>query len=88
MRNVRIRKVDGDILVLEVNRENTGLVFTAGEMNAMVDDLLSLPVYARNSREDIIAHLVEKTLDRSSTPLSEEETRKAVRLIVQECHRR
>lgn len=94
MRNVHLRKVDGDILVLEVNRKRTGIEITADEMNAMVDDLLSLPAYTQNSRDEIIAHMVVKSLERSLPnhsdvlPLSQEETRKAVRLIVQQCRRR
>ena len=96
MRKIEVRTIDDDIKGVFVNGEFTGFNFTKVETNLMLDDLITTQASARStpkrSRDDLIAELVSKTLDRCHAsrpleggPLAGHELAAAVSLVAKAC---
>jgi hypothetical protein len=75
MRQVELRTIDDDIKAVFVDGEFTGFSFTKTETNFMLDELVatqaSSGVTPKRSRNELLAELTSKTLDRcyDSRPL-------------------
>ena len=90
MRAIEVKKVE-DIHAVWVAGEYTGLQYTKAEMNLMLDDLASNS-RSGNSRNDILAELIQRTLARADKyfedgPLTPDEIREIIRLVAKSCKR-
>jgi hypothetical protein len=96
MRQIEVRTIDDDIAGVFVDGEFTGFSFTKAQTNLMLDDLIatqaSSGITPKRSRNELIAQLVSKTLDRchasrplENGPLVGNELAMAVSLVTKSC---
>ena len=96
MRQIEVRTIDDDIKGVFVDGEFTGFSFTKIETNLMLDELAATQASSRvtpkRSRNELLAELISKTLDRcyrshppDGGPLAGNELASAISLVTKAC---
>ena len=96
MRQIELRTIDDDIKAVFVDGEFTGFSFTKVDTNLMLDELVvtqaSSRVTPKRSRNELLAELVTKTLDRcyhshppDGGPLVGNELASVISLVTKAC---
>jgi hypothetical protein len=96
MRQIELRTIDDDIKAVFVDGEFTGFSFTKTETNLMLDELVATQASSRvtpkRSRNELLAELISKTLDRchdsrplDGGPLVGNELTSAISLVTKAC---
>jgi hypothetical protein len=96
MRQIELRTIDDDIKAIFVDGEFTGFSFTKTDTNLMLDELLATQASSRvtpkRSRNELLAELIGKTLDRcyhshptDGGPLVGNELASAISLVTKAC---